>query len=126
VRELWRVRIIWSGLAPVFIKASIQAILGGPHRKPIYKVTRKTDDPRWHWGHTLPQTVVLMTVGGTAVYAIFHQTLPSAAILVPFVYWGGLYVALFAAFVMRGWHGVRGLRRLALAPLLARMLHRST
>ena len=112
VRELWRVRIIWSGLAPVFIKASIQAILGGPHRKPIYKVTRKHDDPRWHWAHTLPQTAVLMVVAGTAVYAIFHQTLPSAAILVPFVYWGGLYVALFAAFVVRGWHGVRSLRRL--------------
>jgi len=41
IRELWRVRIIWSGLAPVFMKASLQAILGGPNRKPIYKVTRK-------------------------------------------------------------------------------------
>ena len=56
IRELWRVRIIWSGMAPVFMKASIQAILGGPNRKPVYKVTRKHDDPRWHWGHTLPQT----------------------------------------------------------------------
>ena len=55
VRELWRVRIIWSGMAPVFMKASLQAILGGPNRKPVYKVTRKHDDPRWHWGHTLPR-----------------------------------------------------------------------
>jgi hypothetical protein len=32
--------IIWSGLAPVFIKASIRAILGGPNRKPfVYGAT---------------------------------------------------------------------------------------
>jgi len=116
IRELWRVRIIWSGLAPVFMKASIQAILGGPHRKPVYKVTRKHDDPRWHWGHTLPQSAVLMLVGGSLVYATVHNTLPPASVLIPFVYWGGLYVALFAAFVVRGWYGVQKLRHF---PLLA-------
>jgi cellulose synthase (UDP-forming) len=114
VRELWRVRIIWSGLAPVFIKASIQAILGGPNRKPVYKVTRKHDDPRWHWGHTLPQTTVLLTVLCTLVYALRDGTLPRVTLLIPFVYWGGLYVALFAGFVARSWYGVRGLRRIVL------------
>ena len=24
----------------------------GPHRKPVYQVTRKEDEPRWHWQHT--------------------------------------------------------------------------
>ena len=62
VRELWRVRIIWSGMAPVFIKASIQAILGGPNRKPVYKVTRKHNDPRWHWGTRCRRRSVLVTV----------------------------------------------------------------
>jgi cellulose synthase (UDP-forming) len=111
IRELWRVRIIWSGMAPVFMKASIQAILGGPNHKPVYKVTRKHDDPRWHWGHTLPQTSVLLLVVFTLVYAVRHGTLPHPALLFPFVYWGGLYVALFAGFVARSWHGVRNLRR---------------
>jgi cellulose synthase (UDP-forming) len=110
IRELWRVRIIWSGLAPVFIKATVQAVLGGPNRKPVYKVTRKHDDPRWHWGHTLPQTTVLLAVLGTLVFAVHDGTLPRPIVLVPFVYWGGLYVALFAGFVVRSWHGVRSLR----------------
>jgi cellulose synthase (UDP-forming) len=110
IRELWRVRIIWSGLAPVFMKASIQAILGGANHKPVYKVTRKHDDPRWHWGHTLPQTSILLVVAFTAVYGISHGTLPHLTLLIPFVYWGGLYVALLAGFVARGWHGVRGIR----------------
>ncbi len=117
IRELWRVRIIWSGLAPVFMKASIQAILGGPNRKPVYKVTRKHDDPRWHWGHTLPQTSVLLAVLCTLVYALRDGTLPRLTLLFPFVYWGGLYVALFAGFVARSWYGVRSLRR-AVVPVV--------
>ena len=111
IRELWRVRIIWTGLAPVFIKASIKAILGGPGRKPIYKVTRKQTDPRWHWGHTLPQSTMLALVLCTLVYALRNGTLPRPIVLLPFVYWGGLYVALLAGFVARSWHGVSMLRR---------------
>jgi cellulose synthase (UDP-forming) len=114
IRELWRVRIIWSGLAPVFIKASIQAILGGPNRKPVYKVTRKYTDPRWHWGQTLPQTAVLMLVLCTLIYALRNGTLPRPIVLLPFIYWGGLYVALFAGFVARSWHGVSSLRKMLL------------
>ncbi len=124
VRELWRVRIIWSGLAPVFMRASIQAVLGGPGRKPIYKVTRKHDDPRWHWGHTLPQTTVLLTVLVTLVYALRAGTLPRPMVLIPFVYWGGLYVALFAGFVARSWYGVLNVRG-AVAPILRRAAVRS-
>ena len=111
IRELWRVRIIWSGLAPVFIKASIQAILGGPNRKPVYKVTRKYTDPRWHWGQTMPQTAVLMLVICTLIYALRNGTLPRPIVLLPFIYWGGLYVALFAGFIARSWYGVSSLRK---------------
>ena len=111
IRELWRVRIIWSGLAPVFIKASIQAILGGPNRKPVYKVTRKYTDPRWHWGQTMPQTAVLMLVLCTLIYALRNGTLPRPIVLLPFIYWGGLYVALFAGFIARSWYGVSSLRK---------------
>jgi cellulose synthase (UDP-forming) len=110
VRDLWRVRIIWSGMAPVFIKASVQALFGGPNRKPVYKVTRKHNDPRWHWGHTLPQTSVLLTVVFTLLFALRNGTMPRLQMLVPFVYWGGLYVALFAGFIARSWHGVASLR----------------
>jgi cellulose synthase (UDP-forming) len=120
IRELWRVRIIWSGLAPVFIKASVQAILGGPDRKPVYKVTRKHNDPRWHWGHTLPQTSVLLMVLFTLIYALRHGTLPRLTLLFPFVYWGGLYVALFAGFIARSWYGVVSLRKAVAGPAFSR------
>ena len=126
IRDLWRVRIIWSGMAPVFVKASIQAIAGGPRRKPVYKVTRKHTDPRWHWGHTLPQSAVLAVVACTLLYALRNGTLPRPIVLLPFLYWGGLYVALFAGFVARSWYGVSSLRKalLRLAPSLRGLIAR--
>jgi cellulose synthase (UDP-forming) len=120
IRDLWRVRIIWSGMAPVFIKASTQAIIGGPNRKPVYRVTRKHNDPRWHWGHTLPQTSVLLTVLFTLIYALRNGTVPRLTMLIPFVYWGGLYIALFAGFITRSWYGVASLQR-ALAPAMQKV-----
>jgi cellulose synthase (UDP-forming) len=106
IRALWQVRIMWTGMAPIYIRASLQAIFGGPNRKPVYKVTRKEDDLRWHWRHTLPQTSLVLLVVFVLLYAVSHGTLPSASLLVGAVYWGGLNIILLAGFVTRGWHGI--------------------
>ena len=105
-RELWRVRTMWAGLAPVFMKASIQAILSGPNRKPSYKVTRKHDEVSWHWRHTLPQTTLVLAVVAVAIYGLRFGTLPSPTLLIGSVYWGGLNVILLSNFITRGWHGL--------------------
>jgi cellulose synthase/poly-beta-1,6-N-acetylglucosamine synthase-like glycosyltransferase len=105
-RDLWRVRTMWAGLAPVFMKASILAVVNGPNRKPSYKVTRKHDDLRWHWRDTLPQATVVVAVTATAVYAFRFHTLPSPVLLLGTIYWGGLNVILLGNFVTRGWHGL--------------------
>jgi cellulose synthase (UDP-forming) len=105
-RELWRVRTMWAGLAPVFMKATIQAVVSGPNRKPTYKVTRKHDDLRWHWRETLPQSMVVVTIVVVLIYALRFSTLPSVVLLIGSVYWGGLYVVLLGNFVSRGWHGL--------------------
>jgi cellulose synthase (UDP-forming) len=115
-RALWQVRIMWAGMAPVYMKAALQALCAGPRRKPVYKVTRKQDDLRWHWRHTLPQTTIVLVVISIMLYAGSHGTLPSVNLLVGAVYWGGLNIVLLTGFVTRGWHGVQWLRRDAGAP----------
>ncbi len=105
-QELWKVRTMWAGLAPVFMKAVVQALAGGPNRKPSYKVTLKSDDARWHWRHTLPQTVVAMTLAVVAISAVRFHTYPNVTLLVGSVYWGALNVVLLANFVSRSWHGL--------------------
>ncbi|HLY85290.1 MAG TPA: glycosyltransferase [Gaiellaceae bacterium] len=111
-RELWKVRTMWAGLAPVFIKATLQAILAGPNRKPTYRVTLKSDDFRWHWRHTLPQAVVVVTVLVVAVYALRYHTYPSPILLIGSIYWGTLNVALLGSFISRSWHGLKITNRL--------------
>jgi cellulose synthase (UDP-forming) len=111
IRDLWRVRIMWTGMAPIFIKAGVQAVLGGPHRKPVYKVTRKEDDLRWHWRHTMPQTTIVLAVLVVLAYATIHHTFPNLVLLLGSVYWGGLNIVLLSGFVARGWHGLEGFGR---------------
>jgi cellulose synthase (UDP-forming) len=105
--ELWRARIIWTGLAPVYAKASLQAIFNGPHRKPVYKVTRKENDLRWHWQQTVPQILPVLLVAAVAVYAVLNHTLPTIGALSASIYWGALNVVLLLGFIGRGWHGLR-------------------
>jgi cellulose synthase (UDP-forming) len=111
IRDLWRVRIMWTGMAPIFIKATVQAVLGGPHHKPVYKVTRKEDDLRWHWRHTLPQTTIVLSVFVVLIYASTHGTFPNLVLLLGSVYWGGLNIVLLSGFVSRGWHGLQLFKR---------------
>jgi cellulose synthase (UDP-forming) len=111
IRDLWRVRIMWTGMAPIFIKATVQAVLGGPDRKPVYKVTRKEDDLRWHWRHTMPQTMIVLAVLVVLVYATIHGTFPDLILLLGSIYWGGLNIVLLSGFVARGWHGIEGFGR---------------
>jgi hypothetical protein len=111
VRALWRQRIMVTGLALVYMKATLQAIVNGPHRKPVYTVTRKEHDVRWHWRHTLPQTAVVLLIPIVGIYALVHGRLPGIWLVAGSLYWGGLNIVLLAGFVTRGWHGVARVRR---------------
>ena len=113
VRKLWQTRVMWTGMAPVYAKAVLLAIVGGPNRKPVYTVTRKEDDFRWHWRHTLPQTTLVMIVLCVGIYGARYGTLPSLALLAGSVYWGGLNIALLTSFISRGWYGLKRAHRTA-------------
>ncbi|QEC46510.1 glycosyltransferase [Baekduia soli] len=110
LRALWHVRIMWTGMAPIYMRATVQAVLGGRTRKPVYRVTRKVDDVRWHWRHTLPQTGLVLAVFAVLVYAVGHQRVPSVSVLAGAVYWGGMNIILLTGFVTRGWHGLGRVR----------------
>ena len=113
LRKLWQTRVMWTGMAPVYAKAVILAVVGGPNRKPTYVVTRKHDDLRWHWRHTLPQTLIVLGVFCTGVYALRFGTFPNIGLLAGTIYWGGLNIALLTSFISLSWHGINSARRVA-------------
>jgi cellulose synthase (UDP-forming) len=113
LRAFWRLKLMWLGLAPVYIVACCKAVLGGPYRKPIYKITRKSTEVRWYWRETLPHAILAMVVPGAFLVGLILGRLPSAPILVATGYWGLVNSAALAGFVVRGWFGtspVQGLR----------------
>jgi cellulose synthase (UDP-forming) len=105
VRALWRVKVMWLGLAPVYMVACLKAILGGPRRKPIYKITRKTTVFRWYWRETMPQAVLAAMVPVALVAGVVTGTLAPPWTVVCAGYWGITYSAALGGFVARGWFG---------------------
>ena len=101
------------GWRPSTRRPSSSRSLGGPNRKPTYVVTRKEDDIRWHWRHTMPQTTLVLLVACVMIYGLRFGTLPSLALLAGSVYWGGLNIALLTSFVTRSWHGLKHAKRVA-------------
>jgi cellulose synthase (UDP-forming) len=123
LRALWRLKLMWLGLAPVYMMACCKAIMCGPRRKPIYKITRKSTEVRWYWRETFPHAVLAAIVPVGFLVGLVLGTLPPALILITTGYWGLVNTAALAAFVMRGWFGTTPLgwlrtteRRAAPAP----------
>lgn len=122
IRALWRVRVMWAGMAPVYMRACVKAVLGGRRRKPVYVVTRKHDDLRWHWRSAAPHTLLTVAVLAVFAYALGADTIPNVGVLAGASYFGAMNVVLLSGFVTRSWHGITGIGRWAAqapAPALA-------
>jgi cellulose synthase (UDP-forming) len=107
---LWRVKVMWLGLAPVYVLACFKALLGGPHRKPIYKITRKSTLIRWHWRETLPQALLASLVPAALVGGAITGHLAPPQTIICAGYWGLTYTAALVGFAARGWHGLTPVR----------------
>lgn len=110
LRALWRLKLMWLGLAPVYILACCKALLGGPHHKPIYRITRKDTKVRWYWRETLPHAILATLIPLAFITALATSRLPSLPLLLTTGYWGIVNTAALGGFVARGWFGTSPLR----------------
>ena len=95
---LMRVRQFWIGLAPVFARASILALINGPNKKPQYKVTKKTNVYANYLHLAAPQLVVLAVILLALTKTIVSTPLYSAFDWVV-VFWGVYQVSFFTQIV---------------------------
>ncbi len=110
--RVWKARVLWIGLAPVYMKACVLAVAGGPSRKPVYRVTRKHDEHRWYWRLVLPQMAMLAVIVGAMAKTLSSGDLLNA---VDFgsLYWASLSAVTLACFIPRSWFRVDMRARLA-------------
>ena len=113
--SLWRSRIAWVGMAPVYAFASIRALWYGPQRKPVYKVTRKTDEHQVYVRLMLPTWMIVIATTVGVVVAVLRDNVLTELDLGS-LYWGVLSLVGLGAFLRLSWFGVdfgrrRGRRR---------------
>jgi len=104
--RIWKARQIWVGLAPVYAKACVLALLGGPRRKPEYRVTRKHDEHRWYWRQILPQFALFALLVGAMAKALATESVLDGMDLGS-LYWAGMFALVLGCFIPKSWHGVR-------------------
>jgi len=102
---LWRARQTWLGMAPVYARATIIALLYGPNRKPRYRVTRKEHMYSFYWRETLPQLLVFLALIASSLYHIATHSLLQTADLGS-LFWAGLFALGLSRVVRNSWHGV--------------------
>jgi cellulose synthase (UDP-forming) len=103
--RLWRARQIWMGMAPVYLKATLVALLYGPKRKPTYRVTRKEHVYRWYWREILPQLVLFLVLVGSSMYHVLTKSLLYTADLGS-LFWAALFAVGLSRMVRNSWHGL--------------------
>lgn len=104
--SIWRKRQMALGLAPVYAKACIVALLSDPSRKPIYRVTRKVDEFAWYWRETMVHMLFLLLIVGTLLYRLVTRQWFSEEFDQGLVFWALIHITLLAGFVRKSWFGL--------------------
>jgi cellulose synthase (UDP-forming) len=100
---------MWLGMAPVYARASIIALLFGPNRKPTYRVTRKEHVYNWYWREIWPQLALFVALVGASLYHIATHSLLGDADLGS-LFWAFFFILGLSQMVRNSWHGI-GLRK---------------
>jgi cellulose synthase (UDP-forming) len=104
--RIWKGRQVWVGLAPVYATACALAILSGPNRKPVYRITRKHHEHRWYWRLILPQMALFALLAGATAKALARGSLLNGVDLGS-LYWTGMFLLVLGCFIPKSWHGVK-------------------
>lgn len=104
--QLWRARQILLGMAPVYARAVIIALIYGPSRKPGYRVTRKEHVHAWYWREVFPQLLLLLALIAASLYHVATHPLLATADLGS-LFWAGFFILGLSRVVRNSWHGAR-------------------
>jgi cellulose synthase (UDP-forming) len=103
--DLWRARQTWLGMAIVYAKATIIALIYGPNHKPSYRVTRKEHVYEWYWREILPNLLLFLVLIVVSLYHIATHPLLQTADLGS-LFWAGFFILGLSRVVRNSWHGI--------------------
>lgn len=127
--SLWRSRLSWIGMAPVYARAAVKALRFGPNRKPAYKVTRKTDEYQVYVKLVIVHWAILLSLVAGLAVAVVRDSV-AVELDLGSVYWAVIGLVGLGAFLRLSWFGVdlhaRARQRWASSALGRRIIGMST
>ncbi len=103
--SLWRSRLSWIGMAPIYARAALKAVRYGPNRKPAYKVTRKTDEYQVYVRLVVAHWLIAGALAAGVLVAVVRDSL-AAQLDLGSVYWAVIGLVGLGAFLRLSWFGV--------------------
>lgn len=112
--ENWRARQMWFGMIFVFMKSSFLALTYGPHKKPAYKVTRKTQEAGIYLREVLMQTLLFLLLLSACIYnLVIHRNYILRDTDFGSIFWAVLFMGLLVGIIHRSWFGYKIKRKSA-------------
>ncbi|GAA3516536.1 glycosyltransferase [Actinocatenispora rupis] len=104
-REMTRAKQIWVGMTFTYALAVVRALVGGPHRKPAYRITRKNRQPGLYLGRVAPHLAALALLLCSLAYHLARRPTLST-VDYGSMFWVLFYSLVLLGFVRRSWYGL--------------------
>ncbi len=107
--ETWRAVQLYIGMMFVYMKAAYLAIVNGPNKKPVYKVTRKVQMVGFYFKEVLFQMLLFMVLLFSIFYnvVIYNGTIQN--IDFGSIIWALVYMIILSGIISKSWFGVKSI-----------------
>ena len=106
-KENWRAKQLFAGMMFVYMKAAVLAVVYGPHKKPVYKVTRKVQIVGLYFKEVFFQIMLFLFLFSSVIYTVVIHKANLRAIDFGSVAWIIFYMVILSGVISKSWYGLK-------------------
>jgi cellulose synthase (UDP-forming) len=107
LKDNWRAKQLFIGMMFVYIKASLLAVVYGPHKKPVYKVTRKVQIVGLYVKEVFFQIILFLLLFSSIIYNFETHQANIREMDFGSIAWVVIYMAILSGIISKSWYGVK-------------------
>jgi len=105
-KDNWKAKQVFAGMMFVYMKAALLAVLYGPYKKPVYKVTRKVQIVGFYVKEVLFQISLFLLMFASIIYELAIHRGNLKGMDWGSVAWVMFYMFLLSGIISKSWYGV--------------------
>ena len=106
LKDHWRARQIYISIMFVYMKAGLLALFYGPHKKPVYKVTRKDRIVGLYFKEMKCHILLFLFLLCSIIYNFYIHKNMIGTVDFGLIFWALLYMVLLSGAISKSWYGV--------------------